>query len=174
LILPLGAIGCSRGQSPTEPAVDLEAAQASSTSTASVTEESRRGRGSDYAAGDDNGGRRGRGRGADDDAGDDRGGRRGRRNDRNDDGAQRPRAGQEFEARVVSVDTGAGTLTLAGGTTVVVNGSTQWSARGDLLSLTEVAGSVQRGAITRVEGRGTRQANGTIVAQTIKAEVDRR
>jgi Domain of unknown function (DUF5666) len=172
LILPLGTVGCSKGQSPTEPAVDFESAQVSTGSTASVTEESRgrRGGSDDDQAGDDRGQRGRRGRGGDDANNDDRGGRRGRRND--DNGEQRPRAGQEFEARVTSVDVGGGTLTLAGGTTVRVNGQTQWSGRGDLLSLSEVAGSVRSGDPTRVEGRGTRQGNGSILALTIKAEVD--
>ncbi|HYG62825.1 MAG TPA: hypothetical protein VEL74_09610 [Thermoanaerobaculia bacterium] len=191
LILPLGTVGCSKSQSPTEPAVDLESAVVSAESnTASVTEESRgRGRGGDDEAGDDRGRRRGRG--SDDAAGDDRG-RRGRRGRGGDDattnngggrrggrnggnggnGEQRPRTGQEFEARVVSVDVGGGSLTLAGGATVRVNGQTQWSGRGDLLSLTEIAGSVRSGDPTRVEGRGTRQGDGSILALTLKAEVD--
>jgi len=172
LILPLGTVGCSKGQSPTEPAVDLESVSVSAEATASVTEESRgrRGGSDDDQAGDDRGRRGRRGRGADDANNDDRGGRRGRRND--DNGEQRPRAGQEFEARVVSVDVGGGSLTLAGGTTVIVNGQTQWSARGDLLSLTEVAGSLRGGDAPRVEGRGTRRGDGSILALTIKAEVD--
>jgi hypothetical protein len=194
LILPLGTVGCSKGQSPTEPAVDLESAVVSAESTASVTEESRgrgrggddeagdeagddrrgrRGRGSDDAAGDDRGRRGRRGRGGDDANNNNGGGRRGGRNGgNNDNGEQRPRVGQEFEARVVSVDVGGGSLTLAGGTTVIVNGQTQWSARGDLLSLTEIAGSVRSGDPTRVEGRGTRQGDGSILALTLKAEVD--
>jgi hypothetical protein len=122
---------------------------------------------------------RGRGRGGDDNRNDDnnRNNRRGRgnRNDdrRNDDRNNRPQGGREFEGAVAAVNAGGGTLTLAGGTRIVVNAQTQWSARGDLLSLSAVAGSLQAGDNPRVEGRGTRQADGSIVAQTIKAEDER-
>lgn len=141
-------VGCSNSSSPTEPALDDTAAV---TDSLSVTQESR-----------------GRGRGGDDPAGDDRGGR-GRRGGR-DDRPQAPRAGQEFEAAVTAVN--GQTLTLANGIRVVVNAQTQWSNRGDLFNLSQVARAVAAGRPARVEGRGTRQANGTFVAQTIKAEVD--
>ena len=185
--LALGAMGCSNGQSPTEPDFDSVSAPVtatSSSSVSSVTEESRgggnnsaddnnnrrrRGRGqgggqgADDPAGDDRGRR---GRGADDPAGDDNGGRRGGRGA--DD--NRPNAGAEFEGRVVSVN--GNTLNLAGGVRVTVNGATQWSARGDLSSLSQVAAAVAANRPVRVEGRGTRQADGTFLAQTIKVEVD--
>jgi hypothetical protein len=161
LALPLATTGCSQGQSPTEPAFDME-----STATASVTAESR---GADDPVGDDRGGH-----GADDPAGDDRGGR-GRGND--DKGAddrrnrpRAPRAGQEFEGAVTAVNVAGGSLTLAGGTRIAVNASTQWSARGDLKTLSEVARSLRAGNDPRVEGRGTRRADGSILATTIKAE----
>jgi hypothetical protein len=170
-VLGLGASGCSNGQSPTEPAFDDQTLSAS----AAVSTEKRHG--ADDAAGDDNGGRRG-GRGADDPAGDDRGRRRGGRgaDDGTDDnggrrgGRQQPRAGVEFEGAVASV--GAGSLVLANGTTVIVNGQTQISARGDLRSLSQISAALNAGQDPRVEGRGTRNANGAIVAQTLKAEVD--
>ena len=170
LALAFGAVGCSNGSGPTEPAFsDLDSSKAAVSSTApaadpSVTADKRHG--ADDPAGDDRGGdngnrggRRGRGRGADDPAGDDRGGRR---NDR--------QRGAEFEGAVAAVS--GGTITLGNGTQVLVNGQTQWAARGDLRTLARVASSVAAGRPTRVEGRGTRQADGSIVAQTIKAEVD--
>ncbi|HJX28683.1 MAG TPA: hypothetical protein VJ885_12270, partial [Thermoanaerobaculia bacterium] len=80
------------------------------------------------------------------------------------------RTGQEFEGAVASVS--GNSVTLTNGTRIIVNGQTQWIARGDLHSLTEVARSVDSGNPTRVEGRGTRQGNGDFVAATIKAEVD--
>jgi hypothetical protein len=197
--LSTATLGACSKSSPTEPSplADLEAASLSSSSSSmtGITDESRhggrggddgsaddnggsrrgRGRGADDAAGDDRGGRRGgRGRGADDAAGDDRGGRGGGRGRGADDGTPRapraPRAGQQFEGAVVAV-TGQ-TLTLAGGTRVVVDGQTQWNARGDLFSLAQVERSVASGDPTRVEGRGTRQGGGTLVALTLKAEVD--
>jgi len=99
--------------------------------------------------------------------------RRGRHGGGNDDNPQQPRAprgGQEFEAAVQSV--AGSTITLVTGTRVVVNGQTQWSARGDLRSLAALANAVAANRAPRVEGRGTRQADGSIVALTIKAEID--
>jgi hypothetical protein len=179
----LGA--CSKG-SPTEPTplVELDSFSATSESSsfgAVLDDGKRRGRGGDDGTADDNGGR---GRGGDDGQADDRGGRRGRggrghgNDDANDD--RRPRqprqprqpgqAGLEFEGSVLSV---AGqTINLAGGTRVIVDGQTQWIARGDLFTLAQVSRSAASGAPTRVEGRGTRRADGAILALTIKAEVD--
>ena len=163
LTLPLATTACSPGQSPTEPAFDdteTSAVSASSTSTvSSVTDESRRGRGGndDGTTKNDDKGGKGRGRG-----------NRGGGNGGNDDGQKPSRGGQEFEAAVTSV--GSGSLTLANGVRVVVNGTTQWSGRGDLFTLDQVAGSLAAGRHPRVEGRGTRQADGSILATTIKAE----
>lgn len=172
LTLPLATAGCSQGSSPTEPGFDDELASASSLS--SVTEESRGRGGDDNSADDNDNNRRGRGRGGDDDRNDDNRRRgRGGRGDRggrggNDDGNRPARNGQEFEGAVASV--GASSVTLASGLRIVVNGSTQWSGRGDLLSLSEIADSLADGNDPRVEGRGTRQGDGSILAQTIKAE----
>lgn len=156
--LPLGTVACSNGSSPTEPALlDDQPAAVATSGLSSVTEESRgrgRGRGGDDNGGDNNGGR---GRGG-------RGGRGGQDDNNN------PRAGQEFEGTVASV--GQNSLTLANGTRIIVNGQTQWIARGDLHSLSQVAGSVAANRPTRAEGRGVRQGNGDFVAATIKVEVD--
>ncbi|HEX5716916.1 MAG TPA: hypothetical protein VF179_12205 [Thermoanaerobaculia bacterium] len=157
LVLPLAAAGCSQGSSPTEPAFDDELASASSLSA--VTEESRgRGRGGDDRN-DDNDNNRRRGRGGRGDGG----GRGG-----NDDNNRPARNGREFEGAVASV--GSDSVTLAGGLRIVVNGGTQWSGRGDLLSLSEIASSLAAGNDPRVEGRGNRQGDGSILALTIKAE----
>ncbi|HEX2643921.1 MAG TPA: DUF5666 domain-containing protein [Thermoanaerobaculia bacterium] len=168
LILPLGTLACSEGQSPTEPAFDLEAQAAPSSTLSSATGDSRRG-GRTTTADDNNNNRRGRGgRRNDDVGGDDDNQRQGGRN-------QRPRnpaaQGQEAEGTVARVD--GGTLVLTSGQAIAVNAQTRWDARGDLLSLGEVANAVQAGQNPRAEARGTRQANGTILAQVIKAEVDR-
>ena len=158
LTLPLATTGCSQGSSPTEPAFDDELASASSLSVA--TEESKgSGKGGDDNKADDNNNNRRRGRGG-------RGGNGG--NGGNDDNNRPARNGREFEGAVASV--GADSVTLAGGLRIVVNGSTQWSGRGDLFSLSQVAGSLAAGNSPRVEGRGTRQADGSILAATIKAE----
>ncbi len=158
--LPLGTVACSNGSSPTEPAFSDEQPLVSTTTSglSSTTEESKgRGRGGDDNGGDNRGGKGGKGG---------KGGRGGRDGGQDDN----PRTGQEFEGAVASV--GQGSLTLTNGTRIVVNGQTQWIARGDLHSLNQVAGSVAANRPTRVEGRGTRQANGGILALTIKAEVD--
>lgn len=166
--LPLGTVACSNGSSPTEPEFsDEQPLVASATSgLSSVTEESKgrgRGRGGDDNGGDDNGGDNRDGRGGKGG----KGGRGGRGGGGQDDS---PRSGQEFEGAVASV--GGSSVTLTNGTRIVVNGQTQWIARGDLHSLNAIAGSVASGDPTRVEGRGTRQADGSILARTIKAEVD--
>jgi hypothetical protein len=164
LALPLGTTACSPGQSPTEPAFDEETSAVSASSASSLSstaDESRRGgRGgkNDDNKKDDKG-RRGRGRGGDDKGNDDRG---------NDGGQRAPRGGQEVEGAVASV--GASSLTLTNGTRIAVDGSTQWSARGDLFSLPQVSGSLSAGRHPRVEARGTRQSDGSLLATTIKAE----
>jgi hypothetical protein len=164
--LPLGTIACSNGSSsPTEPAFsdDQPVLSASTSPLSSVTEESKgrgRGRGGNNNNGDDeNGGNNNRGG---------KGGKGGRGGRGGQDDT--PRTGQEFEGSVASV--GQGSLTLTNGTRVIVNGQTQWIARGDLHSLSQIAGSVAANRPTRVEGRGTRQDNGSILALTLKAEVD--
>lgn len=157
LVLPL-ATACSKGSSPTEPAFDDEMLSASSSSSV-VTEESKgsgRGGNDDNRADDNNNNRR-RGRGG-----------RGDRDDDNRPGNNQPRNGQEFEGAVASV--GSNSVTLTSGLRVVVNGGTQWVARGDLFSLSQVANSLSARRNPRVEGRGTRQADGSILANTIKAE----
>jgi hypothetical protein len=194
LTLSLGAVGCSNGSSPTEPAFDsLEAplAATSSSTDSSVVSDGGDKRGGDDD--DDNSGsgsgstrsnddnddddndnnrrRRGRGNGGnDDDNGDDRGRRRGGRGADDRPRNDQPRNGAEFEARVLSVS--GNTLNLAGGTRVLVNGATQWSARGDLFNLGQVSAAVAANRPVRAEGRGIRQGNGSFVAQTLKVEVD--
>jgi hypothetical protein len=164
--LAIGTVGCSNGQSPTEPAsFDTPVAAQSLAATGDKRH------GADDPAGDDRGGRRG-GQGADDPAGDDRG--RGRGGNGGAAGGQQrpPRAGDEREGAVTSVNAGAGILTLASGQRIPVNGQTQWAARGDLFSLQQVAAAVNAGKATRAEARGTLRTDGALVAQTIKAEVD--
>jgi hypothetical protein len=168
MTLALGSVACSGGSSPTEPAdFDAPVLSASTSAGSAVTAESKgRGRGGDDTAGDDNGGdnnrNKGKGRG--------RGGRNGGGNNGGGNGGGTRPAGQEFEGSVASV--GQNAVTLTNGTRIIVNGQTQWIARGDLHSLNEVARSVNAGRPTRVEGRGVRQGNGNFVATTIKAEVD--
>ena len=171
--LAFGTVGCSQGQSPTEPAFDEPVAAKS----LAVSQDKRHGAddpagddrggqqtgGADDPAGDDRGGRQGRG--ADDPAGDNNGGRNGR--------PQRPARATEREGAVTAVDAGAGTLTLASGQKIAVNGQTQWNRRGDLFTLQQVAAAVAAGKPTRAEARGTLQA-GVLLAQTLKAEVDGR
>ncbi|HKH49132.1 MAG TPA: DUF5666 domain-containing protein [Thermoanaerobaculia bacterium] len=166
LTLPLGTVACSNGSSPTEPAFSDDQVVAASTSgLSSVTAESK---GSDDQGADDRGGN-----GNDDKNGDNRGGKSGKggkKGGKNGGRDDNQKAGKEFEGAVASV--GQSSLTLANGTRIVVNGQTQWIARGDLHSLTEIADSLASGDPTRVEGRGARQADGSILARTLKAEVD--
>lgn len=155
--------------------------------------------GADDGSADDNGGNRGgnddgtasgnsgRGSGGNDDGNNDRQRRnRGRNRGRGGNGQpqptptpgqpqptptpQAPRAGQEFEAAVRSVN--GNTITLVTGQRILVNGQTQWNARGDLFSLADISGSLAAGLNPRVEGRGNRQADGSIIALTIKGEHD--
>jgi Domain of unknown function (DUF5666) len=158
--LVLGTTACSNGHSPTEPE-SFDAPVAASSLAASGDKR----HGADDPAGDDRGGRQGRGgRGGNNNGGGNNGGNNGGNQQRP------PRAGVEREGTVASV--GAGALVLAGGQRIVVNGQTQWDSRGDLHSLQQVATAVNAGRPTRAEARGTVRADGALVAQTIKAEVD--
>lgn len=173
-VLTAAGSGCN-GSTPTEPVFDeAQVVEESSTATAasSVTGDlAGKRRGADDPPGDDRGGR---GRGSDDGGqasrGRGRGGRGGGNPTPTNPTQQPPRQGQQFESAVTRVS--GNTLTLANGARVTVNAQTQWNARGDLRSVGQVANAVRAGRPTRVEGRGTRQANGVIVASTIKAEVD--
>ncbi len=78
----------------------------------------------------------------------------------------------EFDAPVRAADAAVQTLRLAGGVAVSVTEGTTWSPRGDLFSIAQVAAALADGARVRVEGRGDRQADGSIVARRIKAEAD--
>ena len=171
----LGA--CSPGSSsPTEPAIAFDdATSLSPQSDPVVGDDGSKRHGGDDSA-DDNGGGNDDGtadQGGNGNSGSGNGGNGRRRGRRGGDDPQQPRAprgGQEFEATVASVS--GQTITLVTGTRVVVNGQTQWSARGDLRTLAALERAVAANRAPRVEGRGTRQANGSIVAQTIKAEID--
>ncbi len=181
---------------------DPKAMTASGDLGAVAGDDTAKSRGSDDdGSADDNGGNSGSGRGGNDDgtasgnSGSGRGGnddgnnnrqRRNRNRGRGGNGQpqptptpgqpqptptpQAPRAGQQFEAAVQSVN--GNTITLATGQRILVNGQTQWNARGDLFSLADISGSLAAGLNPRVEGRGNRQADGSIVAATIKGEHD--
>jgi len=182
----LGA--CSQGHSsPTEPSLSFDSAKSfasdsagDDSATASVTGDMTAKRhGADDgngSGGNDDGTVDQGGANNDDPAGDDnnnhRQRRRGRQNRGNDNPQQprAPRGGAEFEATVQSV--AGSTITLVDGTRVLVNGQTQWNARGDLRTLAALANAVAASRAPRVEGRGTRQADGAILALTIKAEID--
>jgi hypothetical protein len=182
--LTLGAAGCSQGHSPTEP----ESLSASSATKSLAASPGKR-HGADDPAGDDSGGNNHggtQGPGIDDPAGDDHGGTQGPGTDdpAGDDhgnhggrGGQQqrpPRGAGELEGTVTTVDPAAGTLTLAGGKKIAVDGQTQWNRRGDLFSLQAVADAVAAAKPTRAEARGTRRADGVLLAQTIKAEIGTR
>lgn len=191
LALTAGVLGaCSpSASSPTEPTIAFDSAAKSfsstSTGTASVAGDdlvAKRHGGDDDGSADDNGGggnddgtadqgrNGGGGNGNDDNNNQRRRGRRGRGGDDNPQQPRAPRGGQEFEATVLAVR--GQVIVLATGTNVVVNTQTQWNARGDLRTLSALAGAVAANRAPRVEGRGARQADGSIVAQTIKAEID--
>jgi hypothetical protein len=158
-ILPLGTIGCSQGShSPTElePLTEASALSSASSNLSAVTAESH---GADDTGADDRGGN---GQGKDDNGG--KGGGGGK-------APKAPKVGQEFAGAVRAV--GAGSLTLANGVKVTVNAQTQWIARGDLFSLSQVSASLAAHRAPRVEGRGARQSDGSIAAASLKAEDNR-
>ncbi|MFQ5744467.1 MAG: DUF5666 domain-containing protein, partial [Acidobacteriota bacterium] len=78
----------------------------------------------------------------------------------------------EFEGIVTSVDSAAQTMTLDDGTVVAVDENTKWKTRGDrrLVSFDEVADAVAAGDRVKVEGKGTLQGDGSILASEIKAK----
>jgi hypothetical protein len=173
LLLPLLSVtalslltaGC-HGRTPTEPGFDDEpAAVAASSSAVADTEgdSSLKRHGADDPAGDDRGGR---GRGTDDGTATAPGRGRGRSPRQ----PQAPVAAGQFAGAVRAA--AGSSLTLASGVRVTVDGRTQWNARGDLRSVAQIASAVAARRPTRVEGRGARQADGSILAASIKAEVD--
>jgi hypothetical protein len=170
-----GAAGCSQGQGPTEPA--SVNASAASKSLASSLDKSHGGRnGSDDPAGDDHRGAQGGGTqapGTDDPNGDRHGGRNGGGNQGGQQGGQHPPRGSELEGAVTAVDPAAGLVTLAGGKKIAVNAQTAFDRRGDLFTLAKLAGAVTAGKHVRAEAHGTLQADGSLLATTIKAEIDR-
>jgi hypothetical protein len=175
--LIVGVSGCSQGHGPTEPESLSSSAAPKSLSASPGRSHGGSGRGgSDDPAGDDHGGQ---GNGADDPAGDDHGGRNGgHRGDGNGGGnhgqQQRPPRAGELEGAVATVDPAANTVTLASGKRIVVNGQTQFDRRGDLFSLSKLADAVAAGKRARAEGRGALQADGSLLAKTIKVEIDGR
>lgn len=161
-----GAAGCSQGQGPTEPS-SLNA-PAASKSLASSLDKSHGGRnGSDDPAGDDHQGGGTQAPGTDDPNGD----RHGGRNQGNQgQGGQR---GSELEGAVTAADPAAGLVTLARGKKIAVNAQTAFDRRGDLLTLAKVADAVAAGKHVRAEAHGTLQADGSLLATTIKVEIGR-
>jgi hypothetical protein len=171
--LIVAASGCSQGQSPTEPSASSSAA-----SKSLVSSEKRHG--ADDPAGDDHGGTQAggnQGGGADDPNGDRHGGRNQGGNQGGNQGNQggQPRTprGVEREGAVTAVDQAAGTLTLAGGKVIAVTAQTTFDRRGDLFTLAKTADAVTAGKHVRAEGRGTLQPNGSLLATTLKVEIDR-
>ena len=180
--LPLLAsmlVAC-QGASPTEPsALDLAESK-------SLVGDS--GAASSVGTADDNGGavadkRRNRGRGnggsGDDNSGRGRGrGRGGRGNGNNGGGngngnptqpGNPPRTGFEVEGSVTAV---SGNAIIVGGRRVIVNGNNVFDPRGDLFSLAQVQGALAGTRPVRAEARGTLQADGSLIANIIKVEVD--
>ncbi len=166
----LAAVGCSQsGASPTEPAFLSDGSSVSSANQ--VTGESHgpatnaapqqapsNGLTSNREAepGDDHGGGHGGGNG---------GGNGGGHHNGTDDN---PQAGNQFRGAVSAIN--GNTITLASGAKVAVNAATVWSARGDLRTLAALRTSLNRNQHPRIEGRGTRRPNGSILAKTLKAE----
>jgi len=81
----------------------------------------------------------------------------------------RPRGTVEVEGRVTAVS--AGSITI-GTKVVLVNSSTTFSRRGDLTSLDRTSAALAANKRVRAEARAIRQADGSLLAQTIKIEVD--
>ncbi len=90
------------------------------------------------------------------------------------DGGGRPGGAgdDEFESGVTGVDTTASLLLLANGLTIRVDGATAWDPLGDLFSLDAVASAVSLGRPVRAEGDGALRPDGTVLALTLKVEVD--
>lgn len=78
----------------------------------------------------------------------------------------------EFEDVVALVDELTQTLTLVDGTIVVIGTDTIWDENGDITDFETLADLVLGGNEVKVEGKGARQSDGSILAATIKAEVE--
>jgi len=89
--------------------------------------------------------------------------------DEDDDGTG---AMREFDGDVGSVNVAGSSIQLADGTTVLVDGATIWDGLGDIFSLGALAQAVTAGTPSRIEGDGSEQSDGHILAATLKAETD--
>lgn len=78
----------------------------------------------------------------------------------------------EFEGVVTSANRTLFTLTLADGTVVMVGSETEWNAEGNVTTFEDLADLVEGGNEVKVEGEGNLQADGSILATAIKAEVE--
>lgn len=78
----------------------------------------------------------------------------------------------EFEDVVVSTSAGAATLTLLGGTLVVVSETTWWDSGGSLFSFAEIEAALADGLEVQVEGQGAEQDDGSVLATAVRAEAD--
>ncbi len=78
----------------------------------------------------------------------------------------------EFEDVVASADELSQTLTLVNLTVVVIGAETVWDEDGDITDFETLADLVLGGNEVKVEGEGTRQSDTSILATTIKAEVE--
>lgn len=80
--------------------------------------------------------------------------------------------GDDFEGRVASVDPANSRFTLKDGTVVAVDANTRWEQDEAITSFTALMTAFNQGQKVRVDGEGTRQADGSILARKIEAEVD--
>lgn len=82
-------------------------------------------------------------------------------------------AGAQFDGEVQSVDGSAQAMTLTDSTVVAVDGSTVWDPLGDVFSFGELETVFLAGNVVNVDGSGTPQPDGSILAADIQARVEK-
>jgi hypothetical protein len=89
-----------------------------------------------------------------------------------DDSAVGASSGAEVDGAVTGVDAAAQTIFLATGDRVVVEQKTIWDPLGDLFSFNQLMNAFNAGQNVRVEADGSFSQTGSVLASTIKAEID--
>lgn len=77
-----------------------------------------------------------------------------------------------FAGVVGTVDRGGRRMTLTNGVTVAVDAATRFDATGDLFTFEAVASAVEQGQRIRVDGDGMFRADGSVLAERIRAVIE--
>lgn len=83
-----------------------------------------------------------------------------------------PGGDTQFAGVVGTVDRGGRRMSLTNGVTVAVDNSSRFDATGDLFTFEAVASAVEQGQRIRVDGDGVFRADGSVLAERIRAVIE--